>query len=269
MSRAPILLLSLLIFPATVGRAQDDVLAVEQRKDERGRDALLAQFSDMRSDFRCEESSPREVCRMFAARTGDRVSFSIAEKDVGDAKVSLDLRQASLATAMAVVQMQTGLRFVYRSGVVFLVPAAAITPLAYVQVYDLRSQFVKLRNFPGPELRLPGSGDDRPLFPEEEETENTVSGLTADGVETMIKENVTPDLFASGAVSLTNSNGMFLARLTPQGHVELRKLLIELGLVMPPRVVVLRREPPPLPPVRRGAERPAKPSPGSSAPHRR
>jgi hypothetical protein len=185
--------------------------------------------------------SPREVCRLFAARTGDKLSFSLAARadDMADRTVSLELQRASLWTAMSVVQQQLGLRFVYRSGVVFLVPPDGIKPLTYVRVYDLRPQTAPLRNFPGPRLELPGDGDDRPMFPEEEEPTTTVSGFTADGIEALMREHVRPEAWDDTA-SLTNSNGLFVIRQTPQGHREVVALLIELGLWAPPRVVVRR-----------------------------
>lgn len=221
--------------------AQDDVLGVERLEDLRGRDAAARMLKAVRAGFVFEEIAPRDLCRLFATLTGDKLSFSPANKAVAEGEaITLDLRHASLWTAMFVVQGQTGLRFVYRGGVVFLVPKEDFAPLTYLAIYDLRAQTTRLRSFPGPELRLPGSDDERPLFPEPEETEATVSGFTADGIETLLRENVTPEAWGEGGVKLTNDNGLFLVRHTPQGQREVRALLVELGLVPPPPVWVRR-----------------------------
>ncbi|MGE3174565.1 MAG: hypothetical protein AB7O97_18180 [Planctomycetota bacterium] len=233
-----------------------DVLAVERRQDLRGRDALARVLRAARSDWRFEDLAPRDVCRLFAARLGDKVNFMAprpraAAGDGGAATptASLDLRAQSLWTAMAVVELQTGLQFVYRSGVVFLVPGDEVKPLHYVRVYDLRPQTTPLRNFPGPELRLPDGENSGVLWPEEEEPTTTVSGFTAEGIEGLLREHVRPESWDNGA-SLTNNNGLFVVRQTPDGHRQVEALLIELGLWERPRVLVRRPAPPARSPAR-------------------
>lgn len=223
--------------------AQDDVLAVERREDVRSRDALAVLLQKTHADFRLEAMAPRDFCRLLAARLGDKVNFMCSGKpeELAGAAVTLELRGASLWTAMAVAQMSSGLRFVYRSGVVFMVPPAAIKPLTYVVTYDLRAECARLRNFPGPELRLPDGNDDRPLFPAEEESTTTVSGYTAEDIEALLRGNVTPEAWTDGAASLTNTNGLFVVRHSPAGHREVRELLQALGLLPAPRVRVARR----------------------------
>src|SRR5262245_33678974 len=218
--------------------AQDDVLAVEHRRDVRGRDAAVQLLRTGVADYRMEAAPLLDVCRHFAARTGDRLSFCVAvPKDLAGATVTLDLKKVSLWTAMAVVQESTGLRFAFRAGVVFLVPKDAVKPWSYVVVYDLRAQCARLRSFPGPDLRLPGS-DDGPLFPPEEESEATVSGFTADGIEALLEDGVTPELWGTEVASLTNNGGLFVVRHTPAGHREIQALLVRLGLILPPRLLV-------------------------------
>lgn len=211
--------------------AQDDVLAVERREDVRGRDALVRVLQAARAEFRVEAATPKELCRLFAARLGDKVNFCVGGKDEGRGiAATFALRQASVWSAMAVAQEQTGLRFVYRAGVVFLVPKEAIKPLTYVVVYDLRAEVTPLRDHPGPELRLPDGNDDRPRFPPAEDSGTTVSGFTADGIEAMLKEQVTPEQWGTEAASMTNTKGLFVVRHSAAGHAKVRELLVALGL---------------------------------------
>ena len=241
----------LLLFATAVPTlAQDDVLAVERREDLRGRDAVVRLAKAARGDFLFEGATPRDLCRLFATRLGDKVNFCVGARpsELEGVTATFELRAGSMWSAMAIAEEVTGLRFVYRSGVVFLVPKDAIKPLTYVVIYDLRAQVARLRNFPGPDLRLPGTGEDAPLIPPDEESETTVSGFTAEGIEALLKENVTPELWGTDAASVTVSNGVFVVRHSVAGHAQVRELLVELALIAPPRRIIVRETaPPPLP----------------------
>ena len=164
--------------------------------------------------------------------------MAAAKVDKVTAPLDLELKAATPWTVMAVVQQTTGLRFVWRSGVVFLVAKEEVRPLVTLVLYDLRALCAPLKSFPGPRLGLVPGGTEAE-FPPEEDSGTTVSGFTAELIERLIKENVTPEAWATDTVSLTNQNGLFLVRHTPQGHREIARLLDQLGLV-------------PLPVVRRG-----------------
>ncbi|HEX5051983.1 MAG TPA: hypothetical protein VFZ65_09440 [Planctomycetota bacterium] len=218
-------------------RAQDDVLAVERRGDVRAHAAAVRLLKNTRARLRVEDVAPDELCGLLAHATGDKLSFVCCKRDeVAAARVTLQLGQSSLWTVLAATQLQTGLRFVFRSGVVFLTTADDVKPLAYLQVYDLRSYCAPLRSFPGPDLRLRQPGDDRPLFPEEVDSGETVSGFTADGIEALLRETVRPESWASPDVSLSNHGGLFLVRQTPAAHREIENLLAQLGLWTPRRI---------------------------------
>jgi hypothetical protein len=224
---------------ALAAGAQDEVLAVERREDVRARDAAAQLLRGTKVDFVAAAMTPKDLCRTLALLAASRLNFAFAAR--GDAAATpafdLELRHANLWGVMAAVQQATGLRFVYRAGVVFLVGRDDVRPLMHVQVYDLRWACAKLRSFPGPRLELPtGEGEQVP-FPPEEETEHTVSGYTAELLETLIKESVAPDSWSDGKASLTNKNGLFVVRQTPAGHAALRRLFDELGLIPLPRVV--------------------------------
>ncbi|HEX6813636.1 MAG TPA: hypothetical protein VF384_18600 [Planctomycetota bacterium] len=223
--------------------AQDDVLAVERREDLRGRDAALTLLRTPRTDWHARAITPKDLCRLLTTATGDKVAFLFAAK--GDAAKTpafdLDLKSVTPLTTMAVVQHTTGLRFVWRSGVVFLVGKDEVRPLVHLVLYDLRAMCAPLKSFPGPKLGLDPAGGTEALFPPEEDSGTTVSGFTADLIERLIKENVTPEAWGTDTVSLTNQNGLFLVRQTPQGHREITRLLTQLGLLPLPVVRRPRR----------------------------
>ncbi len=219
--------------PHVQAQADDDVLPIEKATARRDRDRIAALLRQTRLDFRALEMTPRELCRHLSALTGDKVPFLWMDRS-GAAVVppiSLERKATSLLSAMAVLQTQTGLRFVFRDGVVALSPADQVAPHTELRVYNLRSAVTPLRSFPGPKLGLRGPGDEGSvLFPPEEDSGTTVSGFTADGIERLITENVTPELWGTRA-TLTNSNGLFLIRHTAAGHRQVRELLEQVGVV--------------------------------------
>lgn len=231
-------LLAITIVAVTSLSAQDEALAVERREDVRDHRACLALLRSTHTDWRMRDITPKDFCRQLSAATGDKMTFSFAAKGEAAATPAFDLelRAATPLTAMAVVQQVTDLRFVWRSGVVFLVGKDEVRPLTYLQLYDLRGLCAPLKSFPGPKLGLlTGEGSDA-VFPPEVDSGTTVSGFTAELIEKLIKENVTPEAWATDGVSLTNQNGLLLVRHTLQGHREIARLLDRLGLVPLPRV---------------------------------
>ncbi|HZN37681.1 MAG TPA: hypothetical protein VFD82_02700 [Planctomycetota bacterium] len=238
-----LLLLVVCLYPLTATPlcAQDDVLAVERAQDLRARDAASTLLRATRSDWNARAITPRDLCRLLTTASGDKVAFVAAAKgDAATTPFDLELKAATPLLVMAVTQLTTGLRFVWRSGVVFLVPKEEVRPLVLLVLYDLRAECAPLKSFPGPRLGLVPGGTEA-VFPPEEDSGTTVSGFTAELIERLIKENVTPEAWATDSVSLTNHNGLFLVRQTPQGHREIARLLDQLGLVPLPIVRRVRR----------------------------
>jgi len=229
------------LFVAPMAAAQDDVLAIERQKDTRGHRAAVQFLHKQRVTLAVEDLQPKELCRYLTTATGMKLDFHCAAADSDAAKaIDLNLRGTSLWSLMSIAQIETGLRFVYRHGVVFFVKPTDIKPLTRLAIYDLRAECAPLTNFPGPELGLGLSRDERPLFPEPVESGTTISGFTADGVETLLRETVRPESWDLDGVKLINQNGLFLIRHTPQGHQDIEYTLVKLGLKAPSRRMVRR-----------------------------
>lgn len=229
-----LLLVSLSMVP--VVPAQDDVLAVERRADTRSHTVVVKRLHQMKVTLAVEDLTPKDLCRYLSVATGNELSFHCTKADSEAAPaVSMNLRGTSLWSLMSIAQIETGLRFVYRFGVVFLVPPDAIKPLTKLVIYDLRAATSRLTNFPGPDLGLGLSRDERPLFPEPEVSETTISGFTAEGVEALLRESVRPKSWDLDGVTLSNHNGLFLIRQTPQAHDEIEWLMVKAGLKSPSR----------------------------------
>lgn len=225
----------------TAAAAQDDVLAVERKEDLAAHAKVVRKLKKLRIPLVAVDMSAQDLCRLLSAVTANEPGFLCSRRESDAApKLNVEMSSASLWSIMSVAQMETGMRFVYRYGMVFCDRAEDVKPLTFLQVYNLRGAVMPLRSFPGPDLRLRTAGDERPLFPEEVETESTVSGFTAEGIETLLRENVRPDTWDSERVSLVNQDGLFLIRQTPQAHRDIAILLSRIGLISAPRVITAR-----------------------------
>jgi hypothetical protein len=227
------------------------VLPVEKAEDQRGRNQIAVLLARAKVNFIVQGMGPKELCRYLSSLAGDKVTFLFLDRS-GTAKVDpieLELKSVNLLSVMSAVQMQTGLQFVYRDGLVLLSPKDQVNPAMTVRVYDLRGAVTPLHNFPGPKLGLRSPTEEAgPLYPPEEESGNTVSGFTAEQIEELIKKHVTPELWGDKA-TLSNQRGVFLVRTTLAGHRAIALLLDELGVLELPRTVI-PAVPPPLPPRR-------------------
>lgn len=221
---------------------QDDVLAVERRSDLRGHAELVKALHKHRVSLAASDLGARELCRFLTASLGGITTFHCrGSHDDAAPNLDLELRSVSLWSLMSIAQIETGLRFVYRFGVVFLVPADDVRPWTHLEIYDLRGMVARLRHFPGPELGLGIDRSERPLFPDPVETEQTVSGFTADGIEELLRTSVRPESWERKGARLVNQNGLFLIRQTPQVHDEIEILLARAGLKAPSARLLRRR----------------------------
>ena len=223
--------------------AGDGVLIVERREDLRARDRLMRTLGRIRVDIHVENLDPAGLCRYLTSATGDAVNFIVRtpELDAEElAPISLVIDRIPLPNLLGVVQGVSDMRFVYRDGMVLLTHKDEVKPLVYMEMYDLRSATMRLRNSAAPKLGLRVPGEEV-LFPPEEEETTTASGFTSDGLEDFLHEHVTPDNWGVNGVSLTHARGVFFIRHTVQGHQQVREALSRLGVLPRPRFLTRRR----------------------------
>lgn len=249
-----LLALSASLIAAPQSSSPDDYLIVERRQDLAGRNRLARDLGQIRVKIRVEDLDPGGLCRFLASATGDKVNFIAANRgmDAGDlAPISLDIQSIALTNLMGVVQQVSDMRFVYRDGLVLLTHKDAVKPMLYVEMYDLRSATMPLRNSPGPRLVLRVPGEDDLFRPPDEESTTTASGFTAEWLEDFLREHVTPDDWGENGVSLADANGVLVIRHTLQGHRKVRDTLRRLGVLPGP---LIRRQSllPPAPRTGRG-----------------
>jgi hypothetical protein len=218
-------------------------LIVERREDLPARNRLMRSLSRIRVDIRAENLDPAGLCRYLTSATGDEVNFIVRPNDLDSdelAPISLVIDRIGLPNLLGVVQGVSDMRFVYRDGMVLLTHKDGVRPLVYVEMYDLRSATMALRNSPGPKLGLSVPGEDV-LFAPAEEAATTPSGFTSDGLEDFLREHVTPDDWGVNGVSLSHARGVFFIRHTLQGQRRVQEALSRLGVLPRPRFSIRRR----------------------------
>ena len=237
------LALSASLIAAPQSSSPDDYLIVERREDLAGRNLLVRDLGQIRVKILVENLDPRGLCRFLASATGDKVNFIVVNRgmDAEDlAPISLDLPSIALTNLMAVVQQVSDMRFVYKDGLVMLTHKDAVKPMLYMEMYDLRSATMPLRNSPGPRLVLRVPGEDDLFCSFDEESTTTTSGFTTEFLEDFLREHVTPDDWGENGVSIADTNGVLVIRHSLQGHRQGRDTLRRLGVLPGPTLLIRR-----------------------------
>ena len=167
--RLSILLGSLLLCCPTP--AQENLLVIERKTDRAGRNLLLQKLKRVRVTLNFVDASAEEVAQYLSTAAGESIAFIVSSRTVKPSelpKLNLTLKKISLHNAMAVIQAKTDLRFVYRSGVVFIRPKDEVKEFTYLEFYDVRAAVMKAPNFPAPKLGLPVPGEEGGNFEEED-----------------------------------------------------------------------------------------------------
>ncbi|MHC4515460.1 MAG: hypothetical protein ACYTGW_08615 [Planctomycetota bacterium] len=242
--RLPTLFVGLALFVPTTLAAQDgDLLVIERKADRAGRDLLLRKLKKVRVTLSFNEASAEEVAQYLSLAAGKGITFIVSSRTVRSSELpplTLALKKLSLANAMAVISTQTELRYVYRSGVVFIKPKDEVKEFTYLQLYDVRAATMKMPNFRAPKLGLNLGEEGGNFEDEDEDSGTTTSGFDDDKLVDLIRTFVLPESWDSEQASISTMRGVLMVRQTESGHRKVRKLLVKLGAVPPIRYLVRR-----------------------------
>ncbi len=247
MNRTPIALLlssaavSLLATPTSA--QNDDLLVVEKRKDLAARTRMVNQLRKICVTVNFEDATAREVASYIQFASGKSVNVIVSSKTMKPddmPKTTLALKSISLANLMSVIEQQTGLRFTFNSGMIFLKPKDEVKALAYLRMYDVRAAVFAATEFIPPKLGLrpPDSEGD---FAATEGEPKPINGYDIDRLVELIRNNAVSETWDTEGVSLDALNGILLVRQTVKGHRAVREILVKMGAVPAKRRIVLRR----------------------------
>lgn len=234
----------------TVGSIADEgVLVIERATDRAGRDrvAQLLRASPFR--LQAEALPLGRLKRILTASTGDKVNFAVVTATPTDElpTVTIDLPPTTVWSGLSAIAATTGMRFVYRDGLVIIKPADEVREVRDLVVYNVRAAVAMIRDKPGPRLALRAPGEEEPFL--EEPEPKPISGFTIDRIEQLVTEHVDPDSWEVEGTTIRAWNGVLFIRQTPANHRRIRAFLATLGVmpapvqVRPRRVPVLRARP--------------------------
>jgi tetratricopeptide (TPR) repeat protein len=143
----------------------------------------------------------------------------------------LRLPRMSVADALKRIALQTGVGYRIKDGMVYLVTEADNVGDAVLQNYIVTELVTRVRNRPGPDLKLTVPGDDSPVFAPEEESEDpalfTDTTTLIDLVKNVIKDQSGVDRFEDGKFSITSAGekGPLVVLADRETHEQVDKLL--------------------------------------------
>jgi hypothetical protein len=252
----------------------DDLLVVEKRKDLAARTKMVNVLRKTRVTVNFEDATATEVARYLQIASGKSINIIVSSKTMKPEdmpKTTLALKSVSLANLMSVIEQQTGLRFTFNSGMIFLKPKAEVKAFAYLRMYDVRAAVFAVAEFIPPKLGLrPPDGEGG--FASSEGEPSPVNGYDADKLVDLVRNNAVSESWDTEGISIDALNGILLVRQTVKGHRQVRQILEKMGAIPAVRRIVRRSRrvarPGPIKkavrvPAKRAGKRPVKADKGS------
>ncbi len=154
-----------------------------------------------------------------------------AEKE-GDFKIRLRVRDLSVKSTLKLMLSGKGLTVTYRDGALIVLPQEDLQDSVVLEMYDVRSQLVKLQDFPGPRMELvspkSGSGPGQ-IIAGIELLEPKDPPVTPDFMVELVKDNAGSRSWENKNASIELKNGLLVVSQTPAVHREIKALLAKLG----------------------------------------
>ena len=155
-----------------------------------------------------------------------------AEKE-GDFKIRLRVRDLSVKSTLKLILSGKGLTLTYRDGALVVLPQEDLQDSVVLEMYDVRSQLVKLQDFPGPRMELvspkSGSGGPGQIIAGIELLEPKDPPVTPDFLLELVKDNVGARSWENKNASIELKNGLLVVSQTPAVHREIKALLAKLA----------------------------------------
>lgn len=214
--------------------AVSDLIQVERKQDRRGRAAACVKLAGTRVDFHATAMPIADAATFLTGVMGGAVQFVYLGRDRGtpaEPTLTLHLDRIAVPDLMGVIGEVTDLAFVYRNGVIMLMPAAEVKEETELVVYDLRAATAPLSSFTAPrigELRPSNHQPDEDV--EDVRVAGTISGFAIEDIERIVRDNVPLANWDADGVHLSSSNGLLIVRQTERGHAQVRAVLRSLGV---------------------------------------
>jgi len=231
----------LLMAPTTA--QNDELLVVEKRQDLAARTRMLAHLRKIYVTVNFQDMTAREIARYIQDASGKSINVIVSGKTVKPddmPKVTLALKKISLANLMSAIEGQTGLRFTFSNGMIFLKPKDEVKAFAYLQMYDVRAAVFAATVFIPPKLGLRPPDEEGGFVGGVEDDPKPINGYDIDRLIDLIKTHAVSDTWDTEGIAIDGLGGVLLVRQTVRGHRMTRELLEKLGAIPRTRRVVRR-----------------------------
>jgi len=152
-----------------------------------------------------------------------------ATEQGGDSTLRLRTRDLSVKSTLKLMLSGKGLTVTYRDGALVILPQADLQENLVLEIYDVRSQLVKLQDFPGPrvELASPTNKTSSPVLGIEL-IEPKDPPVPPEFLVQLVKDNTGGQSWEKNA-SVELKNGLLVVSQSPSVHREIKSLLAKLA----------------------------------------
>lgn len=196
-----------------------------ERTSPKSLDDALARLGRLRCDIDFREMSLEDAVD-FVSKVGRMnaiVSPALRVKGLdGIPKVTLKLKDVSLRQVAELVAKFSGTKLAVRDGVLLFTTPEEARGEPVLQIYTLSDLTFKLRNFPGPDIRIHLKGAE---FEPEKESDVASPFDDPETVIALIKKMTGDGTWDDGDVSISGDERRLVVRQYPAVHKEIRRLL--------------------------------------------
>lgn len=203
---------------------EDNALSNDPKYNE-----TISKLNSMKTSLDFTDAEMTDVIEFLQQLSG--INFVIDQrvyKDMRaeDLKVTIQVKEVPLKTALRLILNLRGLTAEYRDGALLVMPKKALEEETYLHMYDVRDLMFHIHDFPGPEISLKSDAGD-----------SGVSAAFSDAVPTkfedptflqdLIKQNCGPDTWdrVEGCSIAMAQNGVLLVNQSKSVHKEIERLI--------------------------------------------
>lgn len=211
------------VLAASPVRAQE----VGPANTESQKTGIISKLATMRISVNWEDTTIKEAIAYIQEFTG--INFLIhPSADAEGATASLSLQGVRILSVLKLILKPNDLGAVYEDGLIVIKPRDMVGQHVVTRVYDVRDLFVKISNFPGPQLELlPGRGAGGApgvSFTLEEPAEPKLDEMTLEDIIKSVTGWTVWDENEFAMMQFT-PNRMLVVTQTPNVHAEIERAI--------------------------------------------
>ncbi len=191
--------------------------------------AIMDKLTSTKQRFNFTSATLQDWALYFANLTGVTFALDSSVKELDEDATTLTnfkLPPRSVAQALDIIGVKTGVRWKIEHGIVHLVTEEKAVGRMYLQPYEVRDIVEGVPDRPGIDLKLSVPGEEEAFEEEEEDAKPAV--VDAGTLVDLIRASIAPESWDAGSANITEQRGVLLVRQTKEVHAKIKQLLTEL-----------------------------------------